>query len=157
MKIQMPTWTVDVPVGWCAVIDDDHSNLRLIFESRPVHVEDRATVEFDAADLLFRRVVLPAGASLEGYAEATMKRHVEGEPERSMRRLGGREARAYEWTDGIHDLETLFVVDAAPVVLRIDLCSAGAVTLRPRYETGRRGRSAAQAILASFTWLSPQA
>src|SRR5690348_849085 len=117
MRVEMPGWRITVPVGWTAVTGKDQSWLRFFFEAEAQHSEERCSVESAGTELTFQLLDCPDGMAIEGFAEPVMKRHVgQGAPERSARLVGGRAARAYSWTDGVDDIDTLFVSETKTTI-----------------------------------------
>jgi hypothetical protein len=132
MRIEMARWAIEVPPGWSVAITEDQRGVRLHFE--------RGT------ELAFLHVLPVAEIAGTAQAETQLRRRVPlGTPEHDVRTLAGHRARVYHWRDDGHAIETWFV--EASDVLRIDLLIAD-----DDEASAARGRAAADAVLASFTW-----
>jgi len=151
MRIETPSWSIELQTGWAAVVADDQSWVRLFFAGTTRNEEMSSTVEAGSAEVSLEIVRRSGDLPVAELAEAIMKRHVrQGEPERSSRLLGGRAALVYSWTDGVQDIETLFVAEDASLFLRIDVSTAAIAS--SRQQAARRGRLAAEALLGRFTF-----
>jgi hypothetical protein len=150
MRIEMSDWSIGVPRGWTTVIGDDGSWLRLFLDADVKNEEWNLRVG-GPMELSVERIDLPTPTNIVDYADARIRRHVgQGYPEVSSRDMSGREARVYTWTNGVQNIESLFVdlSDATRlVVLRIDVLTPG-----NNAELAERGRIAATRVLESLEW-----
>lgn len=153
MRIEMSGWSVVVPEGWTVVSGNRHGWLRLFLDAE-VHGDEGAhTIVSTGVELSFECIHPPTLSTIAEYADGVMRRHVgQGAPEISSRDVCGREMRAYQWTDGVRNIETVFVEipDSTHfTVLRLD------IVVTPSFEAddvAARGRVAASRVLESLTW-----
>jgi len=141
MRLEMSGWSIAIPSGWTAVVTGEPASLRLFLDADVRNEESTASVTSCGIELSVRQTT-------QGHADGVIRWHVaQGEPEVSMRRLGGKDVRALAWTDGVQNIETMFFETPAGVLLRADL-----VTPAFESEVAARGRLEADRVLDSFTW-----
>jgi hypothetical protein len=151
MRIEMSSWSIVVPCGWTIVMGDSQDWLRLFLDAEDHREEGFHRIVTSGVELSFECIHPPTLSTIGEYADSVMHRHVrQGAPEVSARDLCGREARAYQWTDGVRNIESVFVeipVSTPFAVLRLDV-----VTPSFKEDVAARGRVAASRVLESLTW-----
>jgi hypothetical protein len=137
----MNGWSIEIPLGWTTVIGGDRASLRLFLDAELKHDESSASVTTSGIELSVRQTT-------REHADNVMRWHVvSGEPDVSTRRLGGRDTQALAWTNGVQNIETMFVETPDAALLRVDV-----VTPVYANEVATRGRAAADLVLDSFAW-----
>jgi len=137
----MNGWSIEIPLGWTTVIAGDRASLRLFLDAELKHDESSASVTTSGIELSVRQTT-------REHADNVMRWHVvSGEPDVSTRRLGGRDTQALAWTNGVQNIETMFVETPDTQLLRVDV-----VTPVYANEIATRGRAAADVVLDSFAW-----
>jgi hypothetical protein len=137
----MNGWSIEIPLGWTTVIAGDRASLRLFLDAELKHDESSASVTTSGIELSVRQTT-------REHADNVMRWHVvSGEPDVSTRRLGGRDTQALAWTNGVQNIETMFVETPDAQLLRVDV-----VTPVYANEIATRGRAAADVVLDSFAW-----
>ena len=141
MRLEMTGWSIVIPSGWTAVIAGDRASLRLFLDADLRHDESSASVTTAGIELSVRQTT-------REHADNVMRWHVvSGEPEVSTRRLGGRDTEALAWTNGVQNIETMFVETPDAALLRIDV-----VTPIFASDVATQGRAAADVVLDSLAW-----
>jgi hypothetical protein len=151
MRIEMSSWSIVVPYGWTIVIGDSQDWLRLFLDAEDHRDEGFHRIATTGVELSFECIHPPTLSTIADHADSVMHRHVrQGTPDVSTRDLCGREARAYQWTDGVRTIESVFVEipDSTHfTVLRLDI-----VTPSFKEDVAARGHVAASRVLESLTW-----
>ena len=151
MRIEMSGWSIVVPEGWTAVIGDRHDGLRLFLNAEVRADEGAHTIVSTGVELSFQRIHPPTRSTLAEYADGMMRRHVrQGAPEIASRDVCGREERAYQWTDGIQNIESVFV--EIPDSTRFTVLRLDVVTSAFKDDIAAPGRAAVSRVLESLTW-----
>jgi hypothetical protein len=151
MRIEMSGWSIVVPEGWTTVIGDSQGSLRLFLDAEVHRDEGFHNIAKTGVELSFECIHLPTLSTIADYADGVMRHHVrQGAPDISSHDVCGREARAYQWTDGIQNIESVFVEIPESThftILRLDV-----VTPAFKPDVAARGRVAASRVLESLTW-----
>jgi hypothetical protein len=133
------------------MIGDSQGWLWLFLDAEVHHDDGAHKIATTGVELSFECIHPPTLSTIADYADDVMRHHVrQGTPDLSSCDVCGREARAYQWTDGVRNIESVFVEipDSTHfTVLRLDV-----VIPSLNAEAAARGRGAASRVLESLRW-----